>query len=100
MAHAMDFSGVSKSHHSFLRMLPMAVRPEDFVVIKIEIDQGPEMQIVHTIADSPELDEQFDEIFFEYNFYFYGDNFGWGMDPNTGLTVDDAFALMTKLRRQ
>jgi len=68
-------------------------------VLKLDIDGGPEMQIVHAIANCPELAELVDEIFFEYHFYFDGENFGWGEDPQPGHTVDDALALMTKLRR-
>ena len=69
---AMIFSRFSESHHYFLRMFPLAVRPEDFVVLKIDIDEGTEMQIVHVIANCPELADLVDEIFFEYHFYFDG----------------------------
>ena len=58
------------------------------------------MQIVHAIGNCPELADLVDEIFFEYHFYFDGENFGWGTDPNPGHNIDDALALMTKLRRQ
>ena len=52
------------------------------------------------IANCPELADLVDEIFFEYHLYFDRENFGWGADTNTGHTVDDALALMTKLRRK
>ena len=100
VARAMNFSGFSESHHSFLRMFPLAVRPEDFVVLKIDIDGGTEMQIVHAIAKCPELADLVDEIFFEYHFYFDGENFGSGSDPNPGHTIYDVLALMNKLRMQ
>ena len=34
VARAMNFSGFSESHHSFLRMFPLVVRPEYFVALK------------------------------------------------------------------
>ena len=65
------------SKGSFLRMLPHAAKVEDFVVLKVDIDGGPELQIVESIARHPELSALVDEIFFEYHFYFDGIGFGW-----------------------
>ena len=42
------------------------------MVVKIDIHGGKEMQIVHVIANCPELADLVDEIFFEYHFYFDG----------------------------
>ena len=47
---------------SFLRMLPQAVSEDDFVVIKIDIDGGPELEIAHALAARPELTKLVDEI--------------------------------------
>jgi len=47
---------------SFLRMLPQAVSEEDFVVVKLDIDGGPELEIAHALAARPELAKLVDEI--------------------------------------
>ena len=89
---------------SFLRLLPLAAKESDFVVLKVDIDGGPEMEIVQAIAARPELYRLVDEMFFEYH-YNYDDfqNFGWGGEkPNgsiePGSSVDTAMELMQKLR--
>lgn len=67
-----------------LRLLELA-HPEDFVVVKVDIDgagefgsAAPELEIVEIIAARPELARLVDELFFEYHFWFDGLNFGWG----------------------
>jgi len=85
--------------NSFLRMLPLAVKPEDFVVVKVDIDGGPELNILEAIAARPELAELVDEIFFEYHFDFDGNFFGWAPEIEHG-TVDDAIKLMSRLRER
>lgn len=47
---------------SFLRMLPQAVSEDDFVVVKIDIDGGPELEIAQALAARPELTKLIDEI--------------------------------------
>lgn len=67
-------------------------------VVKVDIDGGPELPVVHAIANDPTLMKLVDELYFEYHFYFDGIDFGWGaMDPQN--TADDALALMQKLRK-
>ena len=52
---------------SFVRFLEEAVAPEDFAVIKVDIDNSEvELNIVEAIATRPELTELVDELFFEY----------------------------------
>lgn len=98
-----DLGQLRKNHYketseeSFLRKLPRMVKKEDFVVLKIDIDGGPELQIVEAIANRPELAAVVDELLFEYHFWFDGLHFGW--KPNHSETVDDALDLMHKLRR-
>ncbi|CAE7661313.1 unnamed protein product [Symbiodinium microadriaticum] len=89
--------GVFAEKGSFLHMLPYAAKPEDFVVVKMDIDGGPELAIMEALARYPELSSLVDEIFFEYHFWFDGGNFGWGqVDPQRN--VDTALDLMRRLR--
>lgn len=60
--------GKVAGHSSFLRMLPLVAKPGDFVVIKLDIDGGPEMEIACAIAARPELSSLVDVLFFEFNF--------------------------------
>ena len=53
-------------------MFPLVDKPEDFVVLKADIDGGPKLQIVYEIANCPKLAKLVDEIFFKYHFYFGG----------------------------
>lgn len=83
---------------SVLAMLRAAARPEDFVVLKVDIDNNPiELSIVEAIAASPTLAALVDELFFEFHFEFDGLNFGW-RDSGIGHTVDHAVHLMYRLR--
>ena len=56
-------------------MLPLTVKEDDFVAIKLDIDGGPEMQIAFGLINRPEIAALVDEIYFEYHFYFDGINF-------------------------
>eukprot|EP00439_Symbiodinium_sp_Y106_P087410 s8_g50.t1 len=93
----MTTQGVFAEKGSFLHMLPHAAKPEDFVVVKMDIDGGPELAIMEALARYPELSSLVDEIFFEYHFWFDGGNFGWGQ-VNPERNVDTALDLMRRLR--
>ena len=54
---------------SFLQMLYTLTRPDDFVVVKVDMDGGPEQQVVRAISEVPELASRVDELFFEIHFY-------------------------------
>ena len=73
-------------------------------VLKVDIEGqkgGPELEIVRVIANEPNLTNLVDEIYFEYHFYFDGLDFGWHQVDKAKMgTVDDALALMYKLRSQ
>ena len=62
---------------AFVDHLATHTHPEDFVVLKVDIDGGPEVEIVEEIARRPELAARVDELFFEYHFDFDGLDFGW-----------------------
>ena len=68
---------------SFLRLLKSTVSVDDYVVLKVDIDHGPELQIVESIAHIPELSELVDELYFEYHFKFSDvPNHPWDTKPN------------------
>ena len=53
-------------HGSLLRLLLATASVEDFVVVKVDIDGGPELAIVEAIAERPELARLVDELYFEF----------------------------------
>lgn len=81
-----------------MRFLLASASVNDFVVVKVDIDGGPELEIVEAIARRPELYELVDELYFEYHFEF-DFNFGWGNMDWQGRTVDTAMSLMHRLRQ-
>ena len=88
---------------SFLSLLRATARPEDFVAIKVDIDGGPELFIVNSINERPELRELVDEIFFEFHFWNHGVfDAIWSsrLTPAKDGTVLDALRLMLSLRRR
>merc|ERR1712194_99870 len=91
-------------HGSFLRMLQNTAAPEDFVVVKLDIDDGPEMEIIWAIAARPELSALIDELFFEFHFdeeRVPGEfiNHEWVNAKVRGTNVDTAIGLMAHLRK-
>jgi len=84
---------------SFLRMLPLVASPSDFIVVKVDIDGGPEMEIVHAIAARPELSSLIDVLFLEYHFKEPGLNGYWGDTKIASSNVDTAIRLMSRLRK-
>ena len=94
--------GVEREPHanSALAVIRVTARREDFVAIKVDVDNAPiELSVVRSIVDDPSLYEVIDELFFEYHFNFDGINFGWG-GTDLGSDVDDALALMRALRER
>lgn len=91
-----------------LATLRAVARPSDFVAFKVDIDGGPELEIVQAIADNRDgIAALVDELFFEYHFYFDNRNFGWATHragQNYRLwgnhSVDDALRLMRRLRER
>ena len=82
---------------SFLQMLAFTSRPEDFVVVKLDIDTPAiEQTIIAVLSQRPDLAALVDELFFEYHFDFDGLDFGW--DLNVQGDVDTALGTMFRLR--
>ena len=68
----------SPNPSSFLSLLLAAVKPEDNVVVKLDIDFPQlEQHIMKEILENPELTVLIDELFFEDHYFFDGLNFGW-----------------------
>ena len=88
----------ARNPNSFLQMLQLEANPDDFVVVKLDIDTPAiEQTIIATITQRPDLAALIDELFFEYHFHFDGLNFGWGHVPES-ISVDAALATMHRLR--
>ena len=95
---------IPHSNSSFFGRLKETAKPDDFVSVKVDIDHVPtELPLVTSIATRPDISSLVDEVFFEYHFWFDNLNFGWqsqkGGQHYTTRTVDDALALMQRLRR-
>ena len=98
-----------KSDASALRTIVATANPEDFVVVKVDIDtsHSTELDIVRAIADNPVLTRLVDEVYFEYHFLADNLTIGWQTQNwnqseihYTTDTVDDALGLMQRLRRR
>ena len=84
---------------SVLRKILETATEDDFVILKVDIDGGSELEVVEAIANRPELSRLVDEIFFEYHFDYDGVFFGWGKDVILkNKNVDDAIGLLHRLR--
>lgn len=84
---------------SFLQLLQASASPEDFVVVKIDIDLPiVENVIVRALAERQDLADLVDELFVEIHYYFDGLNFGWKGKPMGD--VDDALKVMRQLRER
>ena len=94
--------------HSVINLLKASVRPDDFVVMKVDVDNAPvERSVVDAVAMDPTVAGLVDELFFEHHFFYEPGLSIWGppMTPgrpfsNTNDTVDDALDLMTRLRKR
>jgi hypothetical protein len=91
--------GPDADSFNVLEKMKLAVRPQDFVVVKVDFDSPHlEVSLVEAIARSPQLAALVDEIFVEYHFNV-SPSFGWHkMHMQMNRTVDDALQLMRRLR--
>ena len=53
-----------------LAMIHQVAKPEDFVAMKVDIDGGPELELVTRVADNEGgVADLIDELYFEYHFF-------------------------------
>mmetsp|Transcript_82289 Transcript_82289/g.246697 ORF Transcript_82289/g.246697 Transcript_82289/m.246697 type:complete len:429 (-) Transcript_82289:25-1311(-) len=91
-------------YSSALHVIQEVASPDDFVVVKLDIDSPAlEKYIIRSILRRPGLAELIDELFFEYHFKFGKTDIGWGQGHSNGAmndTVELAIDTMTRLRRR
>lgn len=100
-------AGDDGSASSAIALLHEVARPEDFVAIKVDIDGGPELEIVRGILGNASTLALVDEIFFEFHFWFDNMDFGWNTRKggknwrkSGHYTVDDALRLFRQFRER
>jgi hypothetical protein len=100
-------AGTNPASGSFLQMLLSTAKVEDFVIIKVDIDNTDvELTVIKGILERPEISRLVDELYFEYHYNMDGLNFGWGanvgQDKDGKVThdVDTAIKLMADLRKK
>ena len=99
------------SEDSFLAKLRETARPEDFVVLKVDIDQPAlEQSLIRRIADDPDLADLIDELYLEYDGLSIADHRPTAYTINGSFcrthsclqpehsTIASAVALMQRLR--
>lgn len=99
-------SSNSSDASSPLHILKKIARPEDFVVLKLDIDKPDvEMEIIQELIKDRQLIELVDEFFFEYHVLFAPMNKDWfGSEKPSPLpttdTLDDSYRLFHFLRKK
>jgi len=100
-------AGTNPTSGSFLQMLLSTAKVEDFVIIKVDIDNTDvELTVIKGILERPEIFRLVDELYFEYHFNMDGLNFGCGTnmgnDKNGKVIhdVDTAVKLIVDLRKK
>lgn len=80
-------SGDRAHENSPLRFLKDVARPEDFVAIKVDIDNNEiEKQIMGPMLDDENMRSLVDEVFFEYHFQSaWMRTVGWGDTQESSL---------------
>ena len=97
--HKLTFHNHPVTANEFERVLLTHARREDFVIVKLDIDNSVvEHEILERISKHSHL---VDELFFEYHFWFDGLNFGWGSLEHLKYkhNVTSALKTMESLRK-
>jgi len=95
--------GISEpgSKHDPLRFIQELCRPEDYVILKVDIDAiSLEENLVKTLLNDNALMELVDEFFFEH--HVTGGAMttnGWHKPPMLGLDIVDSYSWFMKLRQ-
>lgn len=82
-----------------VRMIKALVKPHDFLVLKIDIDNDPvELSIVQSFIDDPTITNLIDEFFFEHHVNQNPvEHFGWGGEKKM-MNITQSYSLFNKLR--
>ncbi len=82
-----------------VRMIKALVKPYDFLVLKIDIDNDPvELSIVQSFIDDPTITNLIDEFFFEHHVNKNPvEHYGWGGAAKM-MNITQSYALFNKLR--
>ena len=87
----------------FESRLKREAKEDDYVAVKLDIDYVPVEMAIMTRIGRPEVARLVDELMFEYHFNFDNLDFGWhsqvGGKNHVNDTVDDALAVMLKMRK-
>eukprot|EP00798_Chlamydomonas_sp_ICE-L_P006789 gene6789-30754_t len=83
-----------------LNIMKRIVKPEDFMVFKIDIDNSDvETKIVDYIMSDSLLPFLIDEMFYEHHVNFHLMNKYWGTD-NSPTHIDDSYRIFLSLRKK
>jgi hypothetical protein len=86
-----------------LTILLQVARPEDFVVVKIDIDNSPvELQFINQIMENASLSSLIDELYFEHHFNMHPMiELGWvASGSESGMTMVDSARIFTGMRNR
>lgn len=83
-----------------IRMIKALVRPDDFLVFKIDIDNDPvEIAIINSFIDDRNVTDLIDEFFFEHHVSNNPvEHRGWGLGQKIN-NITESYALFEKLRK-
>ena len=94
----LTFHNEPVTDENVFRTLRSTARPDDFVVMKVDIDSPAlEKRLVSTLASTPELVELVDELYFEYHLHV-PDHRKPTSEHTTPDTIVEALQLMQRLR--
>jgi hypothetical protein len=82
-----------------IRMLKQIVRPDDFLMLKIDIDNDPvEWVFIESILNDQSVADLIDEMFFEHHVNLNPtEHNGWGTSPKL-MNITQSYGVFTKLR--
>ena len=97
---AQAVAGTYTGGQSAMAALLHAARPEDYVVLKIDFDPGPEDLVAQALLNRPELAALVDEVLWDYRFVFGAGLNLFGRKKKGLDDVDQALKTMTAFRQR
>lgn len=84
-----------------LNILKSITNPEDFVLLKLDIDNPPvEDQFIDQIVKDPEIYSRIDELVFEHHCKFPAMERAWGGQPDAKADLAQSYQLFLELRQK